>query len=53
MNGSNHTLGTDIKEWDKNLNSNHNTFSKWGVIKHSVPQGSILCHLLFLLFIQI
>jgi hypothetical protein len=37
MNGSIHTLGIDIKEWNKNLNSNHNTFSKWGDIKQSVP----------------
>ena len=36
----------------KNKHFNHKIFSDWGVIKHGVTQGSILDHLLFLLYVN-
>jgi len=44
------TLQRDIRELYNN--TNNNSYSSWELVKHSIPQGSILGPLFFLLFIN-
>jgi hypothetical protein len=39
--------GADIYSLNSHFNWN------WGIVKHALPQGFILCHMLFLLYIQL
>jgi hypothetical protein len=36
----------------RNMNSSHQIASRWGKIRHGIPQASMLCPLLFLLYIN-
>jgi len=53
MNGSDIYLRNRYQKVEiQNKNISHKTFSDWGVIKHGVPQGSILGPLHFLLYVN-